>query len=198
VVTPLSQLVYALARLPGFGRRSAERAALALLKNPADVLDPLVLALQEARASVRLCDLCGGFTTLATQPCSLCADATRDGALLCVVEDPSDQLLIERSGGFRGLYHVLHGVLSPAKKTGAAELRVAALLERARNGAIKEIVLALGTTMEGDATAAYLCEALAPSGVSITRLAFGLPADSGIGYSDPLTLKRALAGRQPV
>ena len=197
MITPISQLVHALARLPGFGRRSAERAAIALLKNSVDVLDPLALALQEARASVRLCDLCGGFTLATRQPCALCTDPGRDAGLVCVVEDPSDQELIERSGGFRGLYHVLHGAISPARKTGVAELRVAALLERARNHNVREIILALGTTMEGDATAAYLCEALAPTAVPVTRLAFGLPADSGIGYSDPVTLKRALAGRQP-
>ncbi len=198
MIAPLSQLVYALARLPGFGRRSAERAALMLLKHPADVLDPLVLALQEARAVVCLCDRCGGFTTHDAQPCAHCSDPTRDASLLCVVEDPSDQILIERSGGFKGLYHVLHGTLSPAKKTGVPELRIASLLERAQSGGVKEIVLALSTTMEGDTTAAYLREALAPSAIPVTRLAFGLPADSGIGFSDPLTLKRALNGRQPV
>jgi len=197
MVAPVSQLITALARLPGLGRRSAERAAVALLKNPADVLDPLAEALREARASVCLCGLCGGFTLHTRQPCALCADPGREPGVVCVVEDPSDQTLIERSGGFRGLYHVLHGVLSPSRQTGVAEIRLAALLERARNGGAREIILALATTVEGDATAAYLCEALAPTGVPVTRLAFGLPADSGIGYSDPVTLKRAFAGRRP-
>jgi len=197
MVTPISQLIYALARLPGLGRRSAERAAVALLKNPADILDPLADALREARATVCLCNLCGGFTLHTRQPCALCADPARESSVLCVVEDPSDQNLIERSGGFRGLYHVLHGVISPSRQTGVAELRLAALLERARNGSVSEIILALATTLEGDATAAYLCEALAPTGVPVTRLAFGLPADSGIGYSDPVTLKRAFTGRRP-
>jgi len=197
MVTPVSQLIQALSRLPGLGRRSAERAAVALLKNPADLLDPLAEALREARASVCLCTLCGGFTLHTRQPCALCEDPSREAGLLCVVEDPSDQVLVERSGGFRGLYHVLHGVLSPARQTGVAELRLAALLERARNGGVREIILALPTTLEGDATAAYLCEALAPAGVPVTRLAFGLPADSGIGYSDPVTIKRSFAGRRP-
>ena len=198
MVTPISQLICALARLPGLGRRSAERAAVALLKNPADMLDPLAKALREARATVCLCELCGGFTLLARQPCALCADPSRKAGSLCVVEDPADQALIERSGGFRGLYHVLHGVLSPSRQTGVPELRLAALLERARGGGPREIILALPTTMEGDATAAYLREALAPTGVPVTRLALGLPADSGVGYSDPVTLKRAFAGRRPV
>ena len=197
MITPVAQLVHALSRLPGLGRRSAERAALALVRRPGDTLDPLVAALQAARESVCLCELCGGFTTRDTQPCKQCADPSRDAALLCVVGDPSDQILIERSGGFNGLYHVLHGVLSPAKKTGPAELRIQPLVERAQKGGLREIVLALDTTMEGDATAAYLREALAPFGIPVTRLAFGLPADSGVGFSDPLTLKRALAGRQP-
>jgi len=197
MVAPLSQLIHALSRLPGLGRRSAERAAAALLKNPEGVLDPLAEALREARASVCLCALCGGFTLHTRQPCALCADPSREAGVLCVVEDPSDQALIERSGGFRGLYHVLHGVLSPARQTGVSELRLAALLERARNGGAGEIILALPTTVEGDATAAYLREALEPTGVPVTRLALGLPADSGIGYSDPVTLKRAFTGRRP-
>lgn len=198
MLAPLDQLVLALARLPGMGRRSAERAALALVARPAQVLDPLVLALQEARASVTLCHQCGGFTTADAQPCRQCSDATRDAALLCVVEDPSDILLLERSGGFTGLYHVLHGRLSPARRTGPAELRIQSLLERARAGLLREVILALSTTMEGDATAAYLSEVLVPAGIRVTRLAFGLPADSGVAYSDPVTLKRALSGRQPL
>ncbi|MEI6211344.1 MAG: recombination mediator RecR [bacterium] len=195
---PLDTLIRALARLPGLGRRSAERAALALVRRPDQLLDDLVLALQQARQSVRCCECCGAFTTVEVNPCVLCTDAARDDALLCVVEEPGDILSIERSGGFRGRYHALLGKLSPAKQTGPAELRLQALAARVARGQVKEVLLALSTDMEGDATAGFIAEMLRPRGVRVTRLAFGLPADSGVGYSDALTLKRAIGGRMDV
>jgi recombination protein RecR len=195
MVPPVDNLIRSLAKLPGLGRRSAERAALALLRKPDMLLDALVAALQEARASVCCCSVCGGFTSREQDPCRLCADASRDDAVLCVVEEPSDIFAIERSGGFRGRYHALMGKLSPARQTGPSELRLRALAERAGRGGVTEVLLALSTDMEGDATAGYIGELLKPLGVRVTRLAFGLPADSGVGYSDPLTLKRAINGR---
>ena len=195
MVPPVDNLIRSLARLPGLGKRSAERAALALLRKPDVLSDTLVAALQEARASVCCCSVCGGFTSKEQNPCRLCADATRDDAVLCVVEEPSDIFAIERSGGFRGRYHALMGKLSPSKQTGPSELRLRALAERAGRGGVAEVLLALSTDMEGDATAGYIGELLKPLGVRVTRLAFGLPADSGVGYSDPLTLKRAISGR---
>ena len=195
MVPPVDNLIRSLARLPGLGKRSAERAALALLRKPDVLLDTLVAALQEARVSVCCCSVCGGFTSKEQNPCKLCSDATRDDAVLCVVEEPSDIFAIERSGGFRGRYHALMGKLSPSKQTGPSELRLRALAERAGQGGVAEVLLALSTDMEGDATAGYIGELLKPLGVRVTRLAFGLPADSGVGYSDPLTLKRAISGR---
>ena len=195
MVPPVDNLIRSLARLPGLGKRSAERAALALLRKPDVLLDTLVAALQEARASVCCCSVCGGFTSKEQNPCKLCSDATRDDAVLCVVEEPSDIFAIERSGGFRGRYHALMGKLSPSRQTGPSELRLRALAERAGRGGVAEVLLALSTDMEGDATAGYIGELLKPLGVRVTRLAFGLPADSGVGYSDPLTLKRAISGR---
>ncbi len=195
MVPPIDNLIRALSKLPGLGRRSAERAALALIRKPDLLLDTLVSALQEARASVCCCPVCGGFTSHDQSPCKLCAAPARDDSLLCVVEEPSDIFAIERSGGFNGRYHALLGKLSPAKLTGPAELRVRELGERVAKGAVKEVLLALSTDMEGDATAGYIGELLKASGVRVTRLAFGLPADSGVGYSDPLTLKRAISGR---
>lgn len=195
---PLDNLIRALARLPGLGRRSAERAALALVRRPEALLDELALALREARQNVRCCDTCGAFTTLDANPCALCTDATRDDALLCVVEEPGDIVSIERSGGFKGRYHALMGKLSPARQTGPAELRLQALATRVAEGRVREVLLALSTDMEGDATAGFIAEMLRPRGVRVTRLAFGLPADSGVGYSDPLTLKRAIGGRMEV
>ncbi len=195
MVPPVDNLIRALAKLPGLGRRSAERAALALLRKPELLLDTLVAALSEARASVCCCSVCGGFTSKDHDPCKLCTDAARDEALLCVVEEPSDIFSIERSGGFNGRYHALMGKLSPAKQTGPSDLRLRALSERVARGTVKEVLLALSTDMEGDATAGYVGELLKNTGVRVTRLAFGLPADSGVGYSDPLTLKRAISGR---
>ena len=195
MVPPVDNLIRSLAKLPGLGRRSAERAALALLRKPELLLDPLVSALKEARASVCCCSVCGGFTSREHDPCKLCTSAARDGAVLCVVEEPSDIFAIERSGGFNGRYHALMGKLSPSRQTGPSELRLRALAERVAQGEVKEVLLALSTDMEGDATAGYIGELLKPLGVRVTRLAFGLPADSGVGYSDPLTLKRAISGR---
>ena len=198
MVPPVDNLIRSLSKLPGLGRRSAERAALALLRKPELLLDTLVSALQEARASVCCCSVCGGFTSKEHEPCGLCTDATRDDALLCVVEEPSDVFSIERSGGFNGRYHALMGRLSPSRQTGPADLRLGTLSERVARGGVKEVLLALSTDMEGDATAGYIGELLKPLGVRVTRLAFGLPADSGVGYSDPLTLKRAITGRMDV
>ena len=197
MVPAVDNLIRALARLPGLGRRSAERAALALLRKPDTLLDALAAALREARAAVCCCSVCGGFTSCGQNPCVLCSDASRDDAVLCVVEEPSDIFAIERSGGFRGRYHALMGKLSPARQTGPAELRLRTLAERVGRGGAEEVLLALSTDMEGDATAGYIDELLKPLGVRVTRLAFGLPADSGVSYSDPLTLKRAINGRIP-
>jgi recombination protein RecR len=191
----IDSLIRALSKLPGLGRRSAERAALALLRRPDTLMDGLIEALREARGSVCCCSVCGGFTARDRDPCALCSDAARDNGLLCVVEEPSDIFAIERSGGFRGRYHALLGKLSPARQTGPGDLRLQALAERISGGGFREVLLALSTDMEGDATAGYIGEMLKGSGARVTRLAFGLPADSGVGYSDPLTLKRAISGR---
>lgn len=195
MVAPVDNLIRSLSKLPGLGRRSAERAALALLRRPEALLTPLVAALQEAHGAVCCCAVCGGFTSVDQNPCRLCVSDSRDDTVLCVVEEPADIFSIERSGGFNGRYHALMGKLSPSKQTGPSELRLRALAERVAQGKVAEVLLALSTDMEGDATAGYIGELLRPLGVRVTRLAFGLPADSGVGYSDPLTLKRAISGR---
>lgn len=196
--TPFDHLARTLAKLPGLGRRSAERAALALVRKPDGLLDALVDALRQAREEVRLCGLCGALTTLGHDPCRLCTDPSRDATQLCVVEEPGDILAIERSGAYRGRYHALLGKLSPARATGPADLRFRELATRVAEGGFREVILAISTDVEGDATAAYVAELLRESGTPLTRLAFGLPADSGVGYSDALTLKRAIGGRQGV
>ena len=198
MIEPIDSLEKCLARLPGFGRRSAARAALALVREPARLLDPLVAALESARRSVRCCSRCGSFTTVGRDPCDMCTDATRDGGVLCVVEDPSDVVSLDSSGAFRGRYHVLGGKLSPSRRMGPEKLRFAELVDRVVGEGVSEVLLALSTDMDGDATAGYAAEVLKGTGARVTRLAFGLPADSGIAYSDPLTLRRAIAGRRDV
>ena len=195
---PIAELEKCLSRLPGFGRRSAARAALALVREPVRLLQPLADALRAAAADVRCCSRCGAFTTVGNDPCALCADETRDGRVVCVVEEPADILSIEASGAFRGRYHALGGKLAPARHSGPGRLRLAELQDRVVREGFSEVLLALSTDMDGDATAGYIAELLSGSGARVTRLAFGLPADSGIAYSDPLTLKRAINGRQSV
>lgn len=198
MLQPLDNLIHALSMLPGFGRRSSERAALALVRRPETLLDTLVRALNEARENVCLCSKCGAFTSHDADPCPLCTRADRDDTALCVVEDPADIHTLEASGAFKGRYHALMGKLSPGRQTGVGELRVAALMQRVRTEGTREILLALSTDLEGDATAGYIAERLRDSDVRITRLAFGLPCGSGIAYADPLTLRRAVSGRQRV
>ncbi len=195
---PFESLCRTLARLPGLGRRSAERAALALVRRRDGLSEALEAALRDAREGVRLCSLCGALTTRERDPCRLCADPARDSTRLCVVEEPGDVLAMERSGAFQGRYHALLGRLSAANATGPAELRVKELVRRVDEEGVQEVMLAISTDVEGDATAAYIAEVLRETPVAVTRLAFGLPADSGVGYSDPLTLKRAVGGRQRV
>ena len=197
MVTPLDSLIRVLSRLPGLGRRSAERAALALVRRPEGLMQELQAALEHARATVCCCGVCGGFTVREANPCPLCTDLRRDASLLCVVEEPGDILAIERAGVFSGRYHALHGKVSAARATGPGDLRLQALVERVAREPVAEVILALSTDLEGDATAAYVRELLrGGKPIRVTRLAFGLPVDSGVGYSDPLTLKRALGGRQ--
>ena len=198
MIGPIDELEKRLAKLPGLGRRSASRAALQLVREPVRLMEPLIAALEEARRKVRCCSKCGAFTTADRDPCVLCTDATRDGGILCVVEEPADIVSIESSGAFRGRYHALGGKLSPMRRTGPETLRIAELADRVAREGIGEVLLALSTDMDGDATAGYVNEMLRGTGAKVSRLAFGLPADSGIAYSDPLTLRRAIAGRRDV
>ena len=195
MIAPVEELEKSLARLPGLGRRSALRAALALVREKERLLDPLVAALSFARSAVKTCSECGSFTVQGADPCALCCDAARDASLLCVVEEPSDGVSLESSGAFRGRYHVLGGKISPARKVGPEKLRIREMRERVLKNAVKEVLIAVSTDMDGDATAGYIVEVLKDTGARVTRLAFGLPAGSAVAYSDPLTLRRAVRGR---
>tara|TARA_B100000809_G_scaffold144641_1_gene142226 strand:- start:1365 stop:1967 length:603 start_codon:yes stop_codon:yes gene_type:complete len=195
---PLARLTASLSRLPGIGRKSAERMAVQIARDTDGLLMEIAHALKDVHENVRCCGQCGNITTTESDPCRLCVDPSRDDALLCVVEEPADIVAIERSGGYRGRYHALMGKLSPIRGQGPDELTIGKLLERVASAGVTEIVLALSTDVEGDATASYLAEHLDAKGVRVSRLAFGLPAGSGIGYSDAVTLARAMNGRQSI
>jgi recombination protein RecR len=193
---PFRLLARELRRLPGIGPRSAERITLWLASSPdAKPLD-LAAALQNAAENLRSCRTCGFFST--EELCEICRDGSRVGAEICVVEQASDILPLERTGFFRGLYHVLGGRLAPLDHIGPDELRIGELLDRVKTEQPREIILALSADVEGEATTHYLAETLAPTGVPLTRIAHGLPAGGGLEHADPLTLQRALSGRNPL
>jgi recombination protein RecR len=191
---PVTTLIGALAKLPGIGPRSAERMALYLVQAESGSVRQLAEALVNARERVRFCEICGALTE--QSPCALCGDPRRDAALLCVVERPVDILSLEKSGTFKGKYHVLGGKISPLNGVQPEDLRIAELEKRLAHEPIREAVLALGTDVEGDATSYYLDKRLAREGLKITRIAHGLPAGSGLEFADELTLSRALEGRR--
>ena len=190
---PIVALTAALAKLPGIGPRSAERVALHIVQAEPAVVQHLAAALLTARERIRFCDTCGALTE--KSPCAICDDPRRDAALVCVVEKPVDILSLERSGTYRGQFHVLGGKISPLDGVTPEDLRLAELEQRLASEPIKEIVLALGTDVEGDATSAYLAKRLARPGLKISRIAHGLPAGTGLEFADELTLSRALEGR---
>jgi recombination protein RecR len=193
---PLDNLIAALEKLPGIGKRSAERMAFALVQNRDGLARKLADALLAADEQVGSCSRCGSITVTKEDPCALCTDGRRANGLLCVVESPGDIMKIETSGGFNGRYHVLGGHLSPALGKGVADLRVNELLARLQPENIQEVIVALGTDAESEATAGYLAEIVASRGIKASRLAFGLPAGSAIEYTDSTTLARAIQGRQ--
>jgi len=190
----VTALVGALSKLPGIGPRSAERIALHLVQAESGAVKQLAETILHARERVRFCEVCGALTE--QSPCALCADPRRDASLICVVERPVDILSLEKSGTFRGQYHVLGGRISPLDGVEPEDLRIVELEKRLAHGPIQEVVLALGTDVEGDATGYYLAKRLACEGLKITRIAYGLPAGTGLEFADELTLSRALEGRR--
>ncbi|PWU20168.1 MAG: recombination protein RecR [Verrucomicrobia bacterium] len=191
---PVTHLVAALAKLPGIGPRSAERIALYLVQAESGSVRQLADTILDARDRVRLCEICGALTE--QSPCAICSDARRDASLVCLVERPVDILSIEKSGTFHGKYHVLGGKISPLDGVEPEDLNIAGLERRLKQEPIKEVVIALGTDVEGDATGFYLAKRLARDGLKITRIAHGIPAGSGLEYADEVTLSRALEGRR--
>jgi len=190
----VSNLMGALSKLPGIGPRSAERIALHLVQTDAGTVKFLAETIMEARDRVRFCETCGALTE--ASPCGICQDPRREPSLLCVVERPTDILSIEKSGTFRGKYHVLGGRISPLDGVQPEDLQIGSLEQRLEREPIREIVIALATDVEGDATSYYLARRLARPNLRITRIAHGLPAGTGLEFADELTLSRALEGRR--
>jgi recombination protein RecR len=195
-MTELDRLVDLLAKLPGLGPRSARRAALYLLKRRESLMEPLSIALREAARQVRACQVCGNLDT--ADPCALCRDRKREDETLCVVEEVADLWAIERSGAFKGRYHVLGGTLSALEGVGPEDLRVSELVARVKKGEVREVILALNATVEGQTTAHYIADRLEPSAVRVSRLAHGVPLGGELDYLDEGTLSAALAARQTV
>ena len=190
----LERLIQLLARLPGLGPRSARRAALALMKKRDALLLPLAEAMRDAAEKVVACSTCGNLDTV--DPCAICADAERDAAMLCVVEEVGDLWALERAASFRGRYHVLGGVLSALDGIGPEDLSVDRLVRRVEAGGVREVILAMNATVEGQATAHYVADRLADSGASVTRLAHGVPVGGELDYLDDGTLAAALKSRR--
>ena len=193
---PITSLTAALSKLPGIGPRSAERLALYLVQSKADDVRALAQSLVSSREKIKTCSICGSLTE--QEPCAICSDSRRDASLVCVVERPVDIFTFEKGGTFRGKYHVLGGKISPLNGVGPEDLRISELEARLAAEPIRELVLALSTDVEGDATSFYLAKRLAGKQAKVSRLAYGLPAGSGLEFADEITLSRALEGRREV
>jgi len=191
---PIQRLILRLARLPGIGEKTATRLAFHILRAPEGQARELAQAIVEVREKIRLCSVCCTLTE--DDPCAVCADARRDVSLLCVVAQPTDLLAVERSGHYRGRYHVLHGVLSPLDGVGPDDLRIGELVRRLDADGPREVIIATSPNVEGEATAMYLARLIKPLGVRVTRIASGVPIGGELEYVDQVTLTRALEGRR--
>ncbi len=191
---PVARLIEELHRLPGVGPKSAQRLAYYLLRATREEAQALADAIIEVKERIVMCSVCQNMTDV--DPCLICTDAGRDRAVICVVEEPLDILAIERTRSHKGLYHVLHGSISPMEGVGPEQLKVRELLERLRDGSVREVIMATNPNLEGEATAMYISRLIQPVGVRVTRLARGLPVGGDLEYADDLTLARALENRQ--
>ncbi len=190
----LGRMVDAFMRLPGIGRKSAERLAFAVLAMPQDDAEQFARAVVDLKNSSRYCSICNNITE--DEVCTICRDVRRDGSVLCIVEEPSNILALEKTGAFRGRYHALRGAISPLDGVGPEDLRIEGLLDRLRGGEVREVVLATNPTVKGETTALYLAGIIKPLGIGVTRIAYGLPVGGDLEYADENTIQRALEGRR--
>ena len=193
---PLANLINELTKLPGIGGKSAARLAYHLLKRPAAEAEALANAILEVKAKIVRCSICNNMTDV--EPCAICTDARRDPSVICVVEEAFNIPTIEQTRDFRGLFHVLLGALSPLKGIGPQDIDVQGLLRRVRAGGVREVIVATNPNVEGEATALYIAQQLRPTGVRVTRLAFGLPVGGDLEYADQVTMAKALEGRREI
>ncbi len=191
---PINKLIDELRRLPGLGQKSAQRITFHLLRVDAESARRLVQAITDLRERIVFCSVCNNLSD--TDPCHYCTSPARDRSVICVVEEPANLVAIERTREYKGLYHILHGSLSPIRGIGPEDLKVKSLLERLRSGEAKEIILATNPNTEGEATATYLARLLKPLGLKITRIGMGLPVGSDLDFADEVTMHRALANRR--
>ncbi len=193
---PLARLIDELSKLPGIGPKTAQRLAYHVLRAPQADAESLAVAIRAVKTDLRYCSVC--FNIAEADPCAVCASDDRDHTVVCVVEEPLDVLAIERTGQFNGVYHVLHGAISPVNGVRPDDLKIAQLVRRVQAGGVVELILATNPNLEGEATAMYVAQLVAGTGVSVTRLARGLPMGGDLEYADELTVSRALEGRRSI
>lgn len=193
-VAPLARLIEQFERFPGIGKKNAQRMAFYVLRLSDKDAEELATSISDAHSKIHNCSVCGDLTD--EELCPICKSVNRDRTVICVVEDSADVLAFERSGEYRGMYHVLHGVISPINGVGPDELNIKALLSRLNNDEVKEVIMATNPTVEGEATAMYLSKLIKPMGVEVSRLAYGVPVGGDLEYADEITLRRAIDGRQ--
>lgn len=195
-IVPLTELISQFERLPGIGKKTAQRLAFSILEQPPERAKKFAEALVNAREKIHFCKCCQSLTDM--EFCHICSDDARDKAVICVVEDPKDVMAFERTREYKGLYHVLHGAISPLDGVGPDQLRIKELMARLSNENVKEIIMATNPTVEGEATASYISRLVKPMGIKVTRLAYGVPVGGDLEYADEFTLARALEGRNEI
>ena len=193
---PMTRLIEELKKLPGIGSKTAQRLAFHILRSSEEDAEALSAAVRDVKASLRLCSICNNITDV--DPCVYCSSATRNQKLVCVVEEPTNVAAIEKTRHFNGVYHVLHGAISPLHGVGPEQLRIANLMKRVEGGQVDEVILATNPTVEGEATATYLAQQLRRQGLRVTRIAMGIPVGSDIEYTDEVTMLKAMEGRREV
>lgn len=195
-IVSLNELINQFSRLPGIGKKTAQRLAFNILEQPPERAKQFAEALVTAREKIHFCKTCQSLTDL--DECAICSDEHRDKSIICVVEDPKDVMAFERTREFSGVYHVLHGVISPLDGVGPDDLKIKELMARLSDGTVKELIMATNPTVEGEATASYISRLVKPMGIKVTRLAYGVPVGADLQYADEYTLARALEGRNEI
>ncbi len=196
MIEPIQRMVNALSSLPGIGSKSAQRLAYHIVSLPQDEVRELAAALWQGRKAIRYCAVCGNYT--AGERCDICEQEERHNGQICVVRDPRDVAAMERMHEYRGLYHVLHGTLSPMNGVGPGDIRIRELMDRLGDGTVSEVILATNPDIEGEATAAYLARLIKPLGIRVTRIAHGVPVGADLEYADEITLSKAMEGRREI